>query len=203
MKNLAFHCLLRWKMIIPPILTTSLIHFSSNGWENVLFEIGSEKVNPFTPESDQCQNSPAASQEIWHHTVWRTWLFIANSHEKWLYYKFSLHHSHNRFLKGWENTLFELRSERVKDALLYLDFSFCMVFSEVPDMSDPKAEFLQQQYKQVSNCSAWVFDHGIWECSLEQDQRSHYVGLWPGCCQIQKIYQIQEIDHSWDWKDQH
>ena len=70
--------------------------------------------NPFTPESDQCQNSPAASQEIWHHTVWRTWLFIAYSDEKWLYYKFLLHHSYNRFLKGWENTLFELRSERVK-----------------------------------------------------------------------------------------
>ena len=69
--------------------------------------------NPFTPESDQCQNSPAASQEIWHHIVWRTWLFIAYSDEKWLYYKFSLHHSYNRFLKGWENTLFELRSERV------------------------------------------------------------------------------------------
>ena len=73
--------------------------------------------NPFTPESDQCQNSPAASQEIWHHTVWRTWLFIAYSDEKWLYYKFSLHHSYNRFLKGWENTLFELRSERVKKIL--------------------------------------------------------------------------------------
>ena len=70
-------------------------------------------VNPFTPESDQCQNSPAASQEIWHYTVWRAWLFIAYSDEKWLYYKFSLHHSYNRFLKGWENTLFELRSERV------------------------------------------------------------------------------------------
>ena len=70
--------------------------------------------NPFTPESDQCQNSPAASQEIWHHTVWRTWPFIAYSDEKWLYYKFLLHHSYNRFLKGWENTLFELRSERVK-----------------------------------------------------------------------------------------
>ena len=28
-------------------------------------------LNPFTPEGDQCQNSPAASQEIWHHTVWR------------------------------------------------------------------------------------------------------------------------------------
>ena len=71
-------------------------------------------LNPFTPESDQCQNSLAASQEIWHHTVWRTWLFIAYSDVKWLYYKFSLHHSYNRFLKGWENTLFELRSERVK-----------------------------------------------------------------------------------------
>ena len=70
-------------------------------------------VSPPTPASDQCQNSPAASQEIWHHTVWRTWLFIAYSDEKWLYYKFSLHHSYNRFLKGWGNTLFELRSERV------------------------------------------------------------------------------------------
>ena len=40
-------------------------------------------LNPFTPESDQCQNSPAASQEIWHHTVRRTWLFIAYSDERW------------------------------------------------------------------------------------------------------------------------
>ena len=63
-------------------------------------------LNPFTPESDQCQISPPAPPKIWHHTVWRTWLFIAYSDEKWLYYKF--------FLKGWENTLFELRSERVK-----------------------------------------------------------------------------------------
>ena len=72
-------------------------------------------INPFTPKSDQCQNSPPASPEILHHTVWRTWLFIAYSDEKWLYYKFSLHHSYNRFLKGWEDTLFELRSERVKN----------------------------------------------------------------------------------------
>ena len=83
------------------------------GWENTLFELRSESVNPFTPKSDQCQNYPAASPEIWHHTVWRTWLFIAYSDEKWLYYKFSLHHLYNRFLKGWENTLFELRSESV------------------------------------------------------------------------------------------
>ena len=27
-----------------PMLTTSLIHFSSKGWENVLFELGSVRV---------------------------------------------------------------------------------------------------------------------------------------------------------------
>ena len=35
MENLAFHSLLRWKMIIPPTLTTSPMHFSLKGWENV------------------------------------------------------------------------------------------------------------------------------------------------------------------------
>ena len=36
METLSFHSLLRWKMIILPILTTSHI-FSWSGWENVLF----------------------------------------------------------------------------------------------------------------------------------------------------------------------
>ena len=34
----------RWKMIILPILITSLIHFFLKGWENVLFELGTERV---------------------------------------------------------------------------------------------------------------------------------------------------------------
>ena len=38
--------------------------------------------NPSTPKSDQLQISPAASPEISHHTVWRTWLFIAYSDER-------------------------------------------------------------------------------------------------------------------------
>ena len=63
--------------------------------------------------SDQCQISPAASQEILRHTVWRTWLFIAYSGERWLYYKFLLPYLYIFSLKGWENVLFELRSERV------------------------------------------------------------------------------------------
>ena len=45
MKNLAFHSLLRWNMIILPILTTSLHIFSLRGCENVLFELGSERVD--------------------------------------------------------------------------------------------------------------------------------------------------------------
>ena len=44
MKKLAFHSLLRWKIITLPILTTSLIHFSSKGLKNILFKLGSEKV---------------------------------------------------------------------------------------------------------------------------------------------------------------
>ena len=46
MKNLAFHRLLRWKMIILLILATSLI-FSFRGWENARFELGSERVNTY------------------------------------------------------------------------------------------------------------------------------------------------------------
>ena len=38
MKNLAFHSLLRWKLIILPILTASIT------WENWLFEPGSNRV---------------------------------------------------------------------------------------------------------------------------------------------------------------
>ena len=51
MENLAFLSLLRWKIIILPILTTPLIHFSLKGWGNVLFELGSERVISF------CQSS--------------------------------------------------------------------------------------------------------------------------------------------------
>ena len=38
----------------------------------------SSKINPFTPKCDQVQICPAVSPEILHHTVWRTWFFIAH-----------------------------------------------------------------------------------------------------------------------------
>ena len=62
-------------------------------WVCTFFSLGfSETVNPFTPKNDQFQISPAASLAILHHTVWRTWLFIAYSDERWFYYQFSLLH---------------------------------------------------------------------------------------------------------------
>ena len=44
MENVTFHSLLRWKIIILPILANSFLHFLFKGWENVLFELRSEKV---------------------------------------------------------------------------------------------------------------------------------------------------------------
>ena len=44
-KNLAFHTILRWKMIALPILTTSLIHFLFKRFgECTFWELGSERV---------------------------------------------------------------------------------------------------------------------------------------------------------------
>ena len=64
--------------------------------------------NPFTPESDQCQISPAASGEIVHYTVWRTWLFTAYS----AYTTNSCYFTYMFSLECWENVLVELSSER-------------------------------------------------------------------------------------------
>ena len=51
-ENLAFHSLLRWKMILIQILTTLCI-FSLEGWENVLFELRSERVNSLMSIKDK------------------------------------------------------------------------------------------------------------------------------------------------------
>ena len=126
-------------------------------------------LNPFTPESDQCQNSPAASQEIWHHTVWRTWLFIAYSDEKWLYYKFSLHHSYNRFLKDWENTLFELRSERVKSRggeWFPENHASRKILTRSRNLSNLSTEsqrlFFSRLVQKSLESQAWIFKQGSW-----------------------------------------
>ena len=62
-------------------------------------------INPFTPGSDQFKISPAASPKLLHHTVWRTWLFISYSDERWLCYKFLVHHLYISLLGRLENVL--------------------------------------------------------------------------------------------------
>ena len=77
--------------------------------------------NPFTPKSDQCQISPAASPIIVHHTVWRTWLFITHSDERWLHYQFSLPHLYIFSLKGSENVLFESSGVKGLNPVCFLE----------------------------------------------------------------------------------
>ena len=70
--------------------------------------------NPLTPKSDQVQISPVASPVILHHTVWRTWLFIAYSDWKMIIVPVLTTSLIHFSWKGWENVLFELGIERVK-----------------------------------------------------------------------------------------
>ena len=98
----------RWQTMRWPRRRECLRDEVRAGWTAVL---------TFTPKSDQFQISPAASLEILHHTVWRTWLCIAYSDEIWLYYTNSHCLTHSS-LKSWGNVLFELGSERVKKLLI-------------------------------------------------------------------------------------
>ena len=67
----------------------------------------------FTPKSDHVQISPVASPVILHHTVWRTWLFIAYSDWKMILVPVLTTSLIHFSWKGWENALFELGIERV------------------------------------------------------------------------------------------
>ena len=71
-------------------------------------------ANTFTPKSDQVQISPVASPVILHHTVWRTWLFIAYSDWKMILVPVLTTSLIHFSWKGWENVLFELGIERAK-----------------------------------------------------------------------------------------
>ena len=65
-------------------------------------------LNPFTPKSDQFWISPADSSEILHHTVWRTWFFIAYSDGGWSILPILTTSLIYFSLRGWENILLSL-----------------------------------------------------------------------------------------------
>ena len=98
------------------ILLTIVANVYSRFYSQTIWEVV-VRINSFASKSDQLQNSSAASPEILHHTVWRTWHFIAYSDERWLQYQFSLPHLYISLLEGWENVLFRLESERVNTAV--------------------------------------------------------------------------------------
>ena len=88
-----------------PVLNCSLVP----SWKS-----GLQALNPFTPKSDQFQISPAASPVIIHHIVWRIQLFIALLRCKIIILPILTTSLIYCSLKGCENVLFELGSERVK-----------------------------------------------------------------------------------------
>ena len=46
-------------------------------------------------------NFPCSLTRNQHHTVWRTWLFIAHCDERWLNHQFSPHHLYISFYETW------------------------------------------------------------------------------------------------------
>ena len=81
-------------------------------------------VNPFTPKSDQFQISPAGSPEILHHARSKQLRFSSLTQMKDDYTTNS-HYLTYTFLRGWENVLLELGSERVRRCHLPLNNTIC------------------------------------------------------------------------------
>ena len=71
MKNLDFHSSLKWKMIILPILTTSLIHFSLRGCENVLYELVSERLKLDRQDIPGRKNFKSRTTQRWSQKIYR------------------------------------------------------------------------------------------------------------------------------------
>ena len=127
MRNLAVHSFLRWKMIIlyqflqhHDLLDVQKVGKMWTAWcllfQPVTMITFIFLYTPSTPKSDQFHISRAASTPILHHTVWRTWLFMAYSDERWLYYQFltlSLLSSKSVFSQPFKKQLYECCSENL------------------------------------------------------------------------------------------
>ena len=112
--------------------------------------------NPSTPKSDQVQISPVASPVILHHTVLRTWLFIAYSDWKMILVPVLTTSLIHFSWKGWENVLFELAIERVKAFWNFSKFQF-----------DFHVLVLQNFYSgdaHHANCGKHILSHHLQHC---------------------------------------
>ena len=80
-------------MQAPPIITNQFeVNSGSGTYSRLIQNHHLEGLMSNFP----CRPSP----KILHHTVWRTWLFITYSDERWLYYQFLLPHLYNHLSLG-------------------------------------------------------------------------------------------------------
>ena len=96
MKNLDFHSLLTRKIIIVPILTTSLIHYLKGWGGNVRFELGSERVKQLCKFKQLCVGDFAQIPAIdcFHNTVQ---VKVSSSSPLPILYR-----SYKELQKGWD-----------------------------------------------------------------------------------------------------
>ena len=92
-KNLSFHSLLKLRDHYCTILITSLVHFSLQGWANLIFQLGSERVKSYQPNAEI--NNPESLIQTWRHyrggrTILRMpeiilFISLLNIHTWWYY----------------------------------------------------------------------------------------------------------------------
>ena len=94
------------------------------------------KVNPFTPKSDQLQSSPAASPEILHHAVGRTWLSNLLRWKMIILPILTTSLIHFSF-KGLENILFKLKIDSVFICTHTWFMVICSIYGRAPHRRTP------------------------------------------------------------------
>ena len=117
----------------------SCISGEAAGWTSSICLV----VKPGCWQLDQIQIPPAASSEILHHTVWKTWLFIAYSWWKMIILAIPATSLIHFSLIGLENVLFGLGSERFKWLpwtclffVLFVPTAQCIIPKAVMNWSD-------------------------------------------------------------------
>ena len=161
MRNLAFHSLLRWKMIVLLILTTTLLNFSLEDWENVRFELGSERVKYGEP-----RNMNAASYPCWVVT-WMEWSRGDNTTHS---------NDKNQCLRNSETNRVQSRTHRHVHTLSLTHVRACVV-THVLHVPGSRSSWVRAWCTQGSDCSGGQLCRSPARGSRTPDGRSHNKAL--------------------------
>ena len=130
-------------------------------------------------------NSHEALPEILHHTVWRTWLFVAYSDERWLCYQFSLPHRYKEskptgngrsYIRSDCVVIFIYLARRVQLGIALSEWTECYSVYSAPDRRMDGIVFWRE------NCaSAPVsFDHVSYSVFGIACDLFYFIWVWPG-----------------------